>query len=516
MTRVIRHFLVLYVFVVLSFCMPLSAYSAVSSSPIPLDSWIYPALTKLSGLNLIDSALASSRPYNRLEAARQVSEALANVERVPPLPVIMELLSHLQFELADSLSELHGGSIASGYLKPVRQLDVDYIYRYGADSTIAGNGIEARQYALTYNNAGIEYGTGSNVQLRLLGDARIGSILQLNWEPLLLSSGDDSFDLRFQQARISAALGSFELSVGRQSLWWGPGTHGALVLTNNAQPLDMIRLNNPSPILLPWFLEYLGPFHLDVFWSRLEKQRVVPEPYFAGMRINFKPVPWIEMGASRAVMFGGKGRPKVDWNEFLTILGGKNLVGDKDTSNSVAAIDLRLRFPFLAGAEIYGEYGGEDEAGHFLAATAWLAGVYLPRADPSGRLSLRVEYADLSKIDNLAPPWYRHGTYRSGYTYEGRVMGHHVGGAAKDLSIDAELLLSRDLRLKLGVDFETRGSDQQVQEKHLESSAQVSWQLNKTVKLEILCQVDRIDNVDYVNGKKKNNYRSQVGLSFHW
>ena len=69
-------------------------------------------------------------------------------------------------------------------------------------------------------------------------------------------------------------LGSLEFSIGRQSLWWGQGRHGSLVLTNNAEPLDMIRLTNPNPILLPWVFKYLGPFRFDLFLTELEESRV--------------------------------------------------------------------------------------------------------------------------------------------------------------------------------------------------------------------------------------------------
>ena len=516
MVVVFKPFFVLYFLIVFLVGMPLCSLATVTSSPIPLDSWVYPALDKLSGLGLVDSALMGSRPYSRLEAARQVDEATSAVERVSALPVALELLHLLQNELTDSLAELHGEADLSGYLKPVRQLGFNYIYRDGADSTIAGNGVDAQQFSLTYNNAGIAYADGSNVQSRLLGEARIGGLLQFDWEPLLISSSGDSFDLQWQHVRAAIGLGAFELSVGRQSLWWGQGHHGSLVLTNNAKPFDMVRITNPSPILLPWVLKYLGPFRLDLFWSQMEKNRVIPEPYFAGMRVNIKPLPWVEIGASRGVMFGGEGRPEVEWKDFLTILGGENLVGGEDTSNSVAAIDARIRLPFLAGTEIYGEYGGEDESNHFLAASAWLAGIYLPKVEPSGRLSLRLEYADLSKIDNLAPPWYRHGIYRSGYTYEGRILGHHVGGAAEDLFVEAELLLRNDIRLTLSFDFESRGVDQPVIEEHQQTQLTADWNLNDHLSLNLSFGYDQVENVNYEDNNNQNFSLATFGVQGQW
>jgi len=244
-----------------------------------------------------------------------------------------------------------------------------------------------------------------------------------------------------------------------------------------------------------------------MFFQRMS----VPVP-----EINIKPLPWVEIGASRGIMFGGEGRPDVDWQDFLTILGGKNLIGGEDTSNSVAAIDTRFRLPFLAGTEIYGEYGGEDEAGHFLAASAWLAGIYLPRVEPSGRLSLRLEYADLAKIDNLAPPWYRHGIYHSGYTYEGRILGHHVGGAAKDLFVEAELLLRSDIRLNLSLDFETRGVDQPVTEEHKQIQLAADWSLNNHLSLNSSFGYNQVENVNYENNNNQDFSFATFGVQGHW
>ncbi|MCK4502985.1 MAG: hypothetical protein KAU22_08100, partial [Desulfuromonadales bacterium] len=444
-------------------------------------------------LGLIDSALQGSRPYSHLEAMRQVQEAKTVLEGMAAPTPAYELIRRLEIYLANYLTEPHGNTNSIGYIKPVSQLEISYVYQHGEPSVYPQT--SAQQFALNYNNNGITYGDDNNLLLRLRGDALVGGFLQFDWEPLLLSSSADSLDLQWQQLRAAVAIYVFEVSVGRQSLWWGQGHHGSLVLTNNAKPLDMVRINNPSPILLPWFLKYLGPFHLDIFWSQLGKDRIVTEPYFAGMRVNIKPFSWVEIGASRGIMFGGEGRQDVDWNDFLTILGGENLGGDEeDTSNSVAAIDVRLHLPFLAGTEIYAEFGGEDEANHFVAVSAWLTGIYLPKIEPSGRLSLRLEYVNLAKFNDS---WYRHGTYRSGYTYEGRILGHHVGSAAEDLFVETELLLNDTVRLALSFDFEKRGVDQPVTEKHQQVQLAVDWDLNEYFSLNFSVAFDQIKNFNY-------------------
>jgi hypothetical protein len=216
-------------------------------------------------------------------------------------------------------------------------------------------------------------------------------------------------------------------------------------------------------------------------------------------------------------MFGGDGRPKVELSDFLTIIGGENLSGSEDTSNSVAAIDVRLKIPALWGMELYGEFGGEDEADvlgfiPFISNKAYVGGVYLPQVEPSGRAGLRLEYADLSHIDSNSPLWYRHGIYQSGYTYENKIMGHHAGGGAEDLFAELEILLPHDLALKIGYNYETRGSDQPVEEIHRQTSVNLRWDIPSGIFLNAGWKHDAVDNFDYISGQNEDFYLTELAV----
>lgn len=495
-------------FFLLTLAVPFPAVAAPVSPTVPLDSWIYPALDKLAGLGLVDSALQGSRPFTRLEAARQTQEARDRVDASLPPPVALEILRRLERELGDALPELAGS--AGSYFRPLREVRLDYLYQEGAPATTRGT--NARQFALNANNFGIDYDDGHNGQLILAGDARLGQTVLVSLRPLALLGEDDS-RLDLLEGKAALGLGPIEISVGRQPLWWGQGRHGALVLTNNAQPLDMVRITNPTPATLPWLLRHLGPIRFDLFWSELESDRAdVDEPYFAGLRLNLKPAPWFELGASRTVMFGGDGID-VDFADFITILGGKNLEEGDDTSNSVAAVDARLRLPFLWGAELYGELGGEDEAGAWISKKAWLGGLYLPRLEPTGRLSLRLERADLTTMNDDADVWYRHdGIYTSGYTYRRQILGHHIGGGARSLFGELELRLAGDVILTLGADYQERGLSLPVQEKHFQPFAGVEWALQNNLTLAAHYAFDRVRNAGYVSGAERDDHFVRVGV----
>ena len=500
------------------FLLPLSTLAAPVSAQIPLDSWVYPALDKLAGSGLIDSVLAGTRPYSRIEAGRQIQEARQQAERAPLPLAISELLAQLEEEFAEQLVELHGrsGEAPESYIKPLRHLEISSLYRHGDDSMIGGSNISARQFSLDVNNSGRDYPQNSTTQLLLTTEARFGGFLLLEASPVLLFAKGEESEVRLEEGRAALEMGYVEFSVGRQSLWWGQGRHGSLILSNNAKPLDMLRLTTPVPVLLPWAFKYFGPFRFDLFLSKLEKERPIPGPYLSGLRLNFKPLPWVEFGASRTIIFGGQGRPHIGLSDFATILSGRNLNGGEDTSDSLAALDASIRLPFIYGAQIYGEFGGEDEAGHFIAKAATLYGLYLPKIDATGRGSLRVEYADLSGSRNHPSPWYRHSLYRSGYTYEGKILGHHVGGSAKDLFVEVTILLPSDLTLNLNLDLERRGYDQVVKEEHLQPGLELNWLIGQNTRLEFLYRFDRIHNLNFVQNNDQNQHFSSVGIASDW
>jgi hypothetical protein len=489
--------------------------SAHKVSPqIPLESWTYPAMDRIVALCRVDSGLAGTRPLTRLEAARQIEEASSKAALYSVPPQAKVLLRRLKTEFHDELAYLAAeqDTVSEVSSKPLRSAELRYTYQDGKKSVYPGT--DARQFSLNYNNSGRKYDNHNNGEFSLLGDLRLFDYLLLSWQPLVSQRGDGDTKLKALSVVAAISYEGIELSVGRQSLWWGPGRHGSLLLTNNAQPRDMVRLTNPSPLELPWLLKYLGPFRFDLFVSRLDDDRDVSDPYFSGLRFNFKPTYWLELGASRTVMFGGDGRPSVDFSDFLGIPVTGNLSHDDDTSNSIASIDAKVTFPLLWGLEIYGELAGEDENGSlFITKRSYLAGAYLPQIEASGVLSLRIEYADTTRLGGGAPVLYRHGIYTSGYIYEDQIMGHHVGSDSTDLFVGLNADYSESLSFSLGLDYEERGKSLSVQEKHYQADLNVTWWMNPQFSVSARYAYDHIDNWNFDKGDEDFQMAS-VGIEY--
>lgn len=498
----------------LPWLLPSSISAAPVSPPIQLDSWVYPALDKLSAFAQVNSDIKGMRPLSRHEAARRVLLLKQEWPQTDSMPVFLELIRALERELTDELSELADLEPTSGWkIKPMSEPRVSYIFRDGPESFFLGN--NGRQFALEANREGRDSREQNNLEFSWISRARLGEHLLADWRPQLdLQEGRDA-RLRTTTVQLALAVGPVTLSAGRQSLWWGPGRHGSLLLTNNAKPLDMLRLNNPEPMSLPWLFGYLGPFQFDLFVSRLESERVIPNPNLAGLRVNFKPSGWLEFGAARTVMFGGRGTPALNIDDYLTILGGKNLEGGEETSNSIAAIDLQLKLPWPNGLQLYGELGGEDEAGHLPSKNAFILGFYLPRLTASGRLDLRIEYADTTPKNGKSAVWYRHGLYRSGYTYEQKIIGHHVGNDAQDLWMEMRTFLPGGLDLAVNFEFQQRGITQAVQEKHYQPGFDLRWRNQRAGELHFVYRYDHVKRFAFSDQSVDLQF-AILDYTFHW
>jgi len=248
-----------------------------------------------------------------------------------------------------------------------------------------------------------------------------------------------------------------EVQLGRDSLWWGPGYRGSILMSNNAQPLTMIKVTNPQPMRLPWVLRHLGPYRAQWFLSELEEDRHVPRARLSGVRLNFKPLAVWEVGFSRVFMFGGRGMPSVGLVDYAKLL---MAVRNQENDNQIAGFDTSILLPMgdipycgslpLRSVKLYVDGAGEDEAGGLPSNWGWLYGMQLNDILKTGRTDLRIEYAN--NHHRKPNVFYTHSIYQSGYTYEGRVMGHFMGTDSRSVFVQLSHYLTDDVAINLSYD----------------------------------------------------------------
>lgn len=246
-------------------------------------------------------------------------------------------------------------------------------------------------------------------------------------------------------------LGNWMLAFGALERWWGPGRHGALILSTNARPFAGISLqrNFSDPPPQRW-LSWLGPWTMTTLMGQLESGRTIPDALFFGLRFNFRPLRSLEIGISRTAQWCGDGRP-CDASTFFDLLAGRdnraeNELADDEPGNQLAGFDWRWSLPTRrVGLAWYGEWIGEDEAGNMPSRFIGLSGLHvrLPGTILGGELSAAVEWADtVVEFYKDTPRYdlaYEHGIYADGYRYRDRAIGHSIDSDSRQLSLELSL-----------------------------------------------------------------------------
>jgi len=508
----------------LALCMLFIVSAAGAATYVPLDDDAYGMLARLEAEGVIGSGLTSAKPLSRKEMARLALEAERNSEGKSEF--VRSMARHLKERFKDEIS-------GTRFFKPVDSAYVRYAYN-SSDSQ-----------ALVYNNDGDRYRRGSNER------AGFDSIAELDWfsfyinpevrypdndtEPLKLSKGKKSdktplvcgsdcdadwanekrTDLAVRSGYGVVSFLGLDLTIGKDSQWWGPGYHGSLLLSNNAEPFTMVRLENPEPVLLPWILKYLGPFRWTFFVTKLEHdRRDVGEPFFWGMRIDFKPHPYVEIGLQRTAILGGSGRPSGfdAWWHSLTG-SGENKAGE--AGDQKAGFDVKVTMPFrLQPVQVYAEIDGEDEANGLPSRVAYLGGIYLPRILNAERVGLRVEYAT-NRLNNNGSQWYDHHIYTSGYTYDGRIIGHHMGSDSKDLFAEISYRFNeRGDSIAVSYDREEHNLINEVRGKKDEAAVRMEYNVMKNLKVNASYGHARLNNFEDVRGEKKNVDMAAITMTY--
>ncbi len=300
--------------------------------------------------------------------------------------------------------------------------------------TIATGGVNLtnQDRRLRENHFGEFWPDGDHVQVSLWSRIPLGEKWTLTLEPVWNTPRDGN-DIFLRRGYGHLVLSNTFLEVGRNSLWWGPGRHGALIMSNNAFPFDMVRLGSEMPFLLPGFLARIGLLEVEWFLTQLEENRDFPQPNLMGFRFQAHPSDRLTIGLSRVTLLGGEGRPGLNALDVLKILFGKpNQSGELEV-NELAGVDLVIRSPLekiLPGhqLDLYVEYAGEDEAGYLPSREGVLYGMEWKTFNHQ----FIIEHAT-NHVPCCPYFWYNHAIYP--YTYRGNVIGHHMGSDSADLYI---------------------------------------------------------------------------------
>jgi len=441
---------------------------SMGSPSVPLDSWVYPAMERLAALGYIDSAYLGIRPWTRMECARLLEEASEKLPGGGQDSKAAQVLEELNIEFAPENARLAGAANTGAALDSV------YTRLTGISGPPLRDGYHFGQTII--NDYGRPYGEGFNNVTGAIAHAEIGPFAfyargEYQRAPAVPSAppqvlqdianadftlpvpngkaAASQFDLL--EGSVAASVRNLRISFGKESQWLGTGESGSLLLTNNAEPILMLKLENVFPSRIPLLSRLLGPIRTEYFLGRLAGHQfevngdqllgpgnISPQPFLDGGKISFRPTPNLEFGMGFTAQFVGPGLP-FTWRDFLRTFYVHTQTGPTTAANNPAkrssSVDFSYRIPGLRNwLTFYGEALAVDEISPIGSSRATVnPGIYMPRFPKLDRLELRAEGIHEPLTSEFAPGFVYYGVrrYRSGYTNDGNLMGNWIGRAGR-------------------------------------------------------------------------------------
>ncbi len=450
---------------------------SMSSSYIELDSWIYPAVERLAASGVVRDEFLGLRPWTRIAVYRMLDGV--NVQESDHSPTA-SLVTSLRMELhreaeldegklnhAIGLDELYSrtqylsGTPLNDSYHFGQTLADDFGRRYGQGwQQITGFEARAEQGRFSYFVRG-EYQHSPSIPGYSADVAQV--IATQDNTPLQSYNAQAATNVfRLLDTYASMHLLGQEISVGKQSYWWGPDDGNAMMLSNNAEPFYSLRITRTTPLYIPLLSKLLGPFRWDNFFGKLSGHQYPRQPFFYGQKINFSPTENLEVGFSRDAVIAGTGPGGTPltfgnfWSSFTSASSGTyEITGHNILGARHGNFDFRYRLPWLRNwLTLYSDSVVHDDISPVDAPrhAAWYPGIYLAKFPGISKLDLHVEggSTDITTKSRGGQYYYYEGVYRDGYTNKGNLLSTWLGREGTGGQAWATYWFSPESTLQLG------------------------------------------------------------------
>jgi hypothetical protein len=515
----------------------------MASTYVPIENWVYAAIDRLAAAGYVQTAIVGLRPWTRLEFARLIIEAKEQRddagygEKVDPQ---IDLLIHdLSVEFAPELRRQDGERNREASLESV---DFRSTSIHGPPLT---DGFHFAQTIV--NNYGRPYGQGENSYTDVTYRAATGpfaayiraDLQQSALAPAAPASADfaiagadfPDFNVTptsplpgamlgphtgFTSARLIEAYGSYtirnnQFTFGRQSLWWGPGNGGPMLMSNNAEPLTMFRYDRTTPFEFPGWGRLLGAIRIQLFLGRVTGQQYISvagkpfgqggiplanQPFLNGQKFSFKFTPNFEFSISRTVMFAGEGYGFSTHSllrSLFSIKAGTTVNNASYPGNRRIGVDAQYRIPglrnWLTG---YVDAYSQDEPFPpiYPSRSSWSPGIYLSHVPHLSHLDFRAEGFLAPRRMYFPGFYYFNLNYNSGYTNARQLMGSWIGREADGFQLWSTWWLSSRSSIQASARHSTqsaqflKGGDLLDLEVSADIALKKDWQLSGTAQEE--------------------------------
>ena len=273
-----------------------------------------------------------------------------------------------------------------------------------------------------------------------------------NWDARLRVNAEKNRQIENDQtvnvegSYLAGKLWNQWLIAGQIPTYWGPGHDGSLIRGDASRPVYGFTAQRATQQAFDskW-LSWVGPWQYQAFAGQLDDYKAIPDTKLIGLRLTAQPLPYLELGASRMIQWGGEGRSQSASSLWDAWIGNDNVYGDTENpSNQIAGFDGRLNLQMLINVPVslYGQYVGEDEAGLMPSKKMYLAGAGYSSSLKDMPYQLYAEWADTRTNGDARGISYNHSIYKDGYYQHGFPLGHAMGGDGQMISAGGSMTIN--------------------------------------------------------------------------
>ncbi|HEY0757824.1 MAG TPA: capsule assembly Wzi family protein [Acidisarcina sp.] len=445
--------------------------STMGSPYIPIDSWIYPAMSRLAALGYVDTAFAGLRPWTRLSVANmlaetserlsdQANDAAADAEGVA---IYHALTAELDPDVQRSADAGHFAQIDQLYTRAFGIGGTPLRDSYHVGSTLVND--YGRPYESGFNNVTGVAGSAVAGRFSLFFRGEYQHAPAATGYPLALAQQLDLIDaiipyhphqdtipagpiasvnsFRIVEATASMHLLGHEVSFGKSDEWLGPAQGGSFAWSNNAENIYSFRIDRVEPLRIPGLSRLTGPFRYDFLVGSLKGHTNPNAPWVHAEKLNFKPTRNLEFGFERTVIWGGEGHVPITIHTFLRSFFSfssptPQVKGSRgDPGARFGSFDMSYRLPYLRNwLTFYSDSEVHDDISPPSAPrrAAYRPGLYLSHMPGMPKLDLRVEAVSTdptTRRSNGGMFMYFENQQLQGYTNKGQIFGDWIGREGK-------------------------------------------------------------------------------------
>jgi hypothetical protein len=442
---------------------PVNFVSTVGSPYIPMDNWVYPALSRLQGMGYLDTAFLGIRPWTRLSVLHMLQHTADKIDadtnndeaRDIYLSVLHEVAPGLEnrgprtarAELESAYTQLRGitgtplrdsfhlgATITNDYGRPYQEGFNNYT-GFSADSELGRFALYFRgEYQHAPSATG--YSPALFAYLSKL-DFNIPIATNPNQATIPLGPIDSVNTFSVREAYLSYNILNHSISFGKSDHWWAPNQGGSFAWSTNAENIYAFQIDRTEPLRIPLLSRLTGPFRYDFFVGSLKGHTAPNSPWVHAEKISFKPTENLEFGFERTVIWGGKDHVPITIHSFLrSFFSVQNVSGAEKQSRDdpgarFGTFDFSYRLPFMRKwLTLYTDSLAHDDVNPISAPrrSAYIPGLYLSHFPGLDKLDLRVEGGTTDTVSTGGPNFlYNESVQKQGYTNKGFIMGSWLG-----------------------------------------------------------------------------------------